>query len=70
MVVSFVVVAVVVCATSGVTVGGSCRGGGGGRGGKSWFVWIWWRSGCRNLVRMSLVFSLLLTPPILILCYM
>ncbi len=26
---------------SGVTGGGSCRGGGGGRGGKSWFVWIW-----------------------------
>ena len=44
------------------------RGAGVGLGGKSWLVCIWCKSGCRNFVSMSLVLSLLLTPPILMLC--
>ena len=44
------------------------RGVGVGLGGKSGLVWVWCKSGCRNFVSMSLVLSLLLTPPILILC--
>ncbi len=44
------------------------RGVGVGLGGKSELVWVWCKSGCRNFVSMSLVLSLLLTPPILILC--
>ena len=44
------------------------RGVGVGLGGKSGLVWVWCKSGCRNFVSMSLVLSLLLTPPILMLC--
>ena len=44
------------------------RGAGVGLGGKSGLVCMWCKSGCRNFVSMSLVLSLLLTPPILMLC--
>ncbi len=44
------------------------RGVGVGLGGKSGLVCVWCKSGCRNFVSMSLVLSMLLTPPILILC--
>ena len=40
------------------------RGAGVGLGGKSGLVWVWCRSGWRNFVKISLVLSLLLTPPI------
>ena len=69
-VVSFVVVAVVGCVTSVGVISGMLRGRGVGvgLGGKSGLVWVWCKSGCRNFVSMSLVLSLLLTPPILMLC--
>ena len=70
VVVSFVVVAVVGVVTSVGVISGMLRGRGVGvgLGGKSGLVWVWCSSGCRNFVSMSLVLSLLLTPPILILC--
>ena len=70
VVVSFVVFVVVDVVTSVGVISGMLRGRGVGvgLGGKSGLVWVWCSSGCRNFVSMSLVLSLLLTPPILILC--
>ena len=70
VVVSFVVVVVVGVVTSVGVISGMLRGRGVGvgLGGKSGLVWVWCSSGCRNFVSMSLVLSLLLTPPILMLC--
>jgi hypothetical protein len=66
VVVSFVVVVVIGVVTSVGVISGMLRGRGVGvgLGGKSGLVWVWCRSGWRNLVRISLVLSLLLTPPI------
>ena len=71
--VAFVVFTVGWCMTSVTSVGVISgvlrgRGAGVGLGGKSGLVWVWCKSGCRNFVSMSLVLSLLLTPPILMLC--
>ena len=70
VVVSFVVFVMVDVVTSVGVISGMLRGRGVGvgLGGKSGLVWVWCSSGCRNFVSMSLVLSLLLTPPILILC--
>jgi hypothetical protein len=56
-----------VCVVSFVVIPGlrSGRGVGVGLGGKSGLVCVWCKSGCKTFVRMSLVLSLLLTPPIL-----
>ena len=73
LVVAFVVFTVGWCGASVISVGVvsgvlRVRDVGFGLGGKSGLVWVWCKSGCRNFVRMSLVLSLLLTPPIRMLC--
>ena len=66
IVVSFVLLMMVDGVTSVGVISGMLRGRGAGvgLGGKSGLVWVWCSSGCRNLVKISLVLSLLLTPPI------